>query len=1757
MDSNYPLVKWVIRKFSTISDEVCSKTFKIGDYNIQLSSKNFKYLFFPFNIKVKIKINSPSKKRKKIRAKISLKIRNAMENSNLLIQEEVIFRSPEYEYVVKTGLTQENLCDDDLGWVSNDKIKIYFKIEFKKSQYYETSEFEEEESKFESEQASQDESESESESEEIIRQNYYDFKIYDFMNEISPVLKFNNFEIKLSARTQNNYPVIIFDFFTRQKVKILFTFKLLNFKYEKNFICELQKRKFSSEISYHNNTYSKKTEIIFERTSIDEIEDSQNGFLKYNQYAVLNVRFYNLQQKEEYIQRYDIRSMNNAHYYQDYSLHSNYNYHNPRIDLINNNNNNSSSNYRYIYRDTSKEDTGYVGLQNQGATCYMNSLLQSLFHIPAFRKIVYNMPTSEQDDIKTSIPLCLQRLFAKLQFSSENCSTKELTTSFGWNDHQTFIQHDVQEFCTVLIDKLSEKMKGTPLENSLSSLLGGKFKSYIRCVDVDYESSKIEDFFDLSMIVKGCADLKKSFETYVEPEHLDGDNQYKTDEYGPQNAIMGTEFIQFPPILHIHLRRFEFDYQTMRMTKINDKFEFPLSIDLGPYMANNISNSQSNEDKRHDNNEGDGENQTKNEDDGENQMKNEDDGENQMKNEDDGENQTKNEDDDENQMKNEDDGESKTSDSIYDLYGVLVHSGSISGGHYFAFLRTSTSPQWFKFNDSRVSKASISEAVEDNFGGSSGSYSEKSYSAYMLVYIRRNQADEIMEPINEDDIPAYLVKYAKGVPSSSNKNENANENGGNNESQANEIKSLSIVVFPEIGIKFNSILGLSGYSINKLCKKIIMPDMFPDTDNNNNNENSENKSMNKLTHKLVYDRVSQELNIDRNSFRLLLFLGNLLYLVFQDDDQTVEKDMIFFVQNKPLDSTVDITSYSSQGVRNIIFMKFFYPLAEFPFYYIGTKELPKNEPISFLFPFVRDAIGLSEDAELNVYQQYSSYYHPVDSSSFCNIQCQNYLFQLKPGQILPENSKFPFYTIEEVASMNFFKYLDDKTIAQFELEHGVKITITNVNADQSNNANINEDNSPTNSVDNSKNDNNEVKDNSNNINEEVNTKNVDEAENSNIVVINDDKAANNNIINFVDDNMIINVSYLDFKLFKYDNLMNISINQTIEEYASNKKETIFANLYNYNQPYSKPFARIAFPSTITLLNLKSFIARILQIIEGINLGYNNALYAPIFHSIEIFKSANKSPKSKEPNDKPIILHSGIPNISSEFRFNNGYNIDSDNCQNLFVQVFPGTPEITVENQMFSVIALFAESGVKIIKSKVLNFLVINNDNVKNVGKYCIDVLQYLLTDQKEEEPIIPIEIINTDDNNDIKDEFQIDINANNSVVNVIPDKIEDDNISTEKQDLIDDGETVVNENEVSNNTVERVNDSNELKVTDEDKTNDKIVVMQNSSNEDKAYKNTKFDIFDVFKRSRSFGLGNRSNYGHNSPDHQDSSNSHTNITADDNEEKSGTLTIDIMNDDISEDQNNIDNDNNSENQSNVVNGNNSENQSNINDNYNSENQSNTNIVNNSENQSSIVNDSSYENQSNIEDQTGNVNDENEEETHFAQEFIMPNEIEGIPTNRIHISLIKNHVIRHPLPFNFFVKENSIIRFDLFSEEECISLVNRESMLVNVSHINEEDMLTFGDPFYVIVNEGEKFESLKKKLNNILVKLNGMTNQEFMRLAFFFGDSDQPGYQKKFLWKDMNVLDEMRSKFSYNNHNITLYILHRNKKSDDMSVKIYN
>ena len=186
---------------------------------------------------------------------------------------------------------------------------------------------------------------------------------------------------------------------------------------------------------------------------------------------------------------------------------------------------------------TRRRRRGTSGLKNQGATCYMNSLLQTLMHIPYFCRHAaaarrrrrrrrrappslqphrapspsrHTTESTQEENPEESIPLALQRIFYKLQYSDTSVSTKELTKSFGWDTYDTFMQHDVQELNRVLVDKLEEKMKGTSVEGTMAHLFRGKFTNYVKCINVEDVSLRDEDFYDLQMPVKGCKDLYAS-----------------------------------------------------------------------------------------------------------------------------------------------------------------------------------------------------------------------------------------------------------------------------------------------------------------------------------------------------------------------------------------------------------------------------------------------------------------------------------------------------------------------------------------------------------------------------------------------------------------------------------------------------------------------------------------------------------------------------------------------------------------------------------------------------------------------------------------------------------------------------------------------------------------------------------------------------------------------------------------------------------------------------------------------------------------------------------------------------------------------------------------------------------------------------------------------------------------------------------------------------------------------------------------------
>lgn len=65
---------------------------------------------------------------------------------------------------------------------------------------------------------------------------------------------------------------------------------------------------------------------------------------------------------------------------------------------------------------------------------------------------------------------------------------------------------------------------------------------------------------------------------------MEGDNKYDAGEHGLQDAEKGVIFVQFPPVLHLHLMRFQYDPITDNSVKFNDRFEFYEHINLDPFL---------------------------------------------------------------------------------------------------------------------------------------------------------------------------------------------------------------------------------------------------------------------------------------------------------------------------------------------------------------------------------------------------------------------------------------------------------------------------------------------------------------------------------------------------------------------------------------------------------------------------------------------------------------------------------------------------------------------------------------------------------------------------------------------------------------------------------------------------------------------------------------------------------------------------------------------------------------------------------------------------------------------------------------------------------------------------------------------------------------------------------------------------------------------------------------------------------------------
>ncbi|XP_064443338.1 ubiquitin carboxyl-terminal hydrolase 40 isoform X4 [Mirounga angustirostris] len=193
-----------------------------------------------------------------------------------------------------------------------------------------------------------------------------------------------------------------------------------------------------------------------------------------------------------------------------------------------------------------REFTNLSGIRNQGGTCYLNSLLQTLHFTPEFREALFSLGPEElgsfedkdKPDAKVRIiPLQLQRLFAQLLLLDQDAaSTADLTDSFGWTSNE-------------------------------------------------------EDFLDLTVAVKNVSGLEDALWTmYVEEEMFDCDNLYHCGTCDRLvKAAKSAKLRKLPPFLTVSLLRFNFDFVKRERYKETSCYTFPLRINLKPFCEQNDS----------------------------------------------------------------------------------------------------------------------------------------------------------------------------------------------------------------------------------------------------------------------------------------------------------------------------------------------------------------------------------------------------------------------------------------------------------------------------------------------------------------------------------------------------------------------------------------------------------------------------------------------------------------------------------------------------------------------------------------------------------------------------------------------------------------------------------------------------------------------------------------------------------------------------------------------------------------------------------------------------------------------------------------------------------------------------------------------------------------------------------------------------------------------------------------------------------------
>ncbi|XP_019830609.2 ubiquitin carboxyl-terminal hydrolase 28 isoform X8 [Bos indicus] len=246
--------------------------------------------------------------------------------------------------------------------------------------------------------------------------------------------------------------------------------------------------------------------------------------------------------------------------------------------------------------DWRRVDGWPVGLKNVGNTCWFSAVIQSLFQLSEFRRLVlsYSLPQNVLENCpshteKRNIVFMqeLQYLFALMmgsnrKFVDPSAALDLLKGAFRSPEEQ---QQDVSEFTHKLLDWLEDAFQlavnvnnpRNKSENPMVQLFYGTFLT--EGIREGKPFCNNETFGQYPLQVNGYRNLDECLEGAMvegDIELLPSDHSVK---YGQERW-----FTKLPPVLTFELSRFEFNQSLGQPEKIHNKLEFPQIIYMDRYM---------------------------------------------------------------------------------------------------------------------------------------------------------------------------------------------------------------------------------------------------------------------------------------------------------------------------------------------------------------------------------------------------------------------------------------------------------------------------------------------------------------------------------------------------------------------------------------------------------------------------------------------------------------------------------------------------------------------------------------------------------------------------------------------------------------------------------------------------------------------------------------------------------------------------------------------------------------------------------------------------------------------------------------------------------------------------------------------------------------------------------------------------------------------------------------------------------------------